>query len=197
MVGHRLPDGDGEIVLYTALALRHHSVVTSTNDLELWAKTHHEAGHAVIGLRLGIRVCRVAALEDPSGGTTAWDKRTVTPKREIMLLLAGAAAQARCFPGFQTTHVGQALVAFNASEDERRIDELLQQLAPDADSRSAIRTELATRVESMLDDPVTWETVRVLAGVLASLPFVGEDLLLRIYADKFGGTPNAEADSSS
>jgi hypothetical protein len=72
--------------------------------LEHWRRgqAYHEAGHAVVAIRLGARVCYVILREyphpEPGGACNFTVPRSLQPSREVLIYLAGPAAQLKVLP---------------------------------------------------------------------------------------------------
>ena len=126
------------------------------------ATAYHEAGHAVIALALGRAVQRVSILPGRGWlGRCEFKKGRVRPsedwlEREILISLAGAAAEAR--------HTG-AFAWDGASADLRAVRRLAVQRASE---RQAERLErrLMAKVEHLLNQAGHWRAVELIAAEL-------------------------------
>jgi hypothetical protein len=162
-------------------------------DLHLLEKCWHEAGHAVIGLKLGIRVFHVSAREDDMGGATRWDIRTATPESEAMMLMAGAATARRCYKG-PDPDSWAAWVNVTSRDDEEKIAARIEMIEPAPARGERRRAALERKVDAMLGDAQTWKTVSTVCSVMLRDGYVGEDLLRRIYEDHLGKLPELKED---
>ena len=125
----------------------------------LKATAYHEAGHAVVALALGRAVQRVSILPGRGWlGRCEFQKGRVRPtedwlEREILISLAGAAAEAR--------HTG-AYAWDGAIADLRAVRRLAVQRASE---RQAARLErrLLAKVEHLLDQAGHWRAVELIA----------------------------------
>lgn len=130
--------------------------------LSLTATAYHEAGHAVIALALGRSVQRVSIMPGCGWlGRCEFQKGRVRPtedwlEREILIALAGAAAEAR--------HTG-AYAWDGAVDDLRTVRRLAVQRASE---RQAERLErrLMAKVEHLLDQAGHWQAVELIAAEL-------------------------------
>lgn len=128
----------------------------------LTATAYHEAGHAVIALALGRSVQRVSITPGCGWlGRCEFQKGRVRPtedwlEREILIALAGAAAEAR--------HTG-AYAWDGAVDDLRTVRRLAVQRASE---RQAERLErrLMAKVEHLLEQAGHWQAVELIAAEL-------------------------------
>ena len=125
----------------------------------LIATAYHEAGHAVIALALGRAVQRVSILPGHAWlGRCEFQKGRVRPsedwlEREILISLAGAAAEAR--------HTG-AYAWDGATADLRTVRRLAVQRASERQAERLERRLLA-KVEHLLDQAGHWRAVELIA----------------------------------
>ncbi len=129
---------------------------------KLEATAYHEAGHAVIALALGRAVQRVSILPGHAWlGRCEFQKGRVRPsedwlEREILISLAGAAAEARLTGVYDWD---------GAVADRRNVRRLAVQRASE---RQAERLErrLLSKVEHLLDQAGHWRAVGLIAEEL-------------------------------
>jgi hypothetical protein len=145
---------------------------------------YHEAGHVIVGLRLGIRITSVSARDRNGGGTTDWDAHAnPQPSHVVAMLLAGSAAQIR------VDDIGTPEERKRRARDESRADEpdIIDYLTHISRRDPAnARADLQGCVEAMLDDPDIWTAVALTANALAQRPFMVEgelQTLLRSHLD--------------
>lgn len=125
----------------------------------LIATAYHEAGHAVIALALGRAVQRISILPGHVWlGRCEFQKGRVRPsedwlEREILISLAGAAAEAR--------HTG-AYAWDGAVADLRTVRRLAVQRASERQAERLERRLLA-KVENLLDQAGHWRAVELIA----------------------------------
>lgn len=128
----------------------------------LSATAYHEAGHAVVALALGRAVQRVSILPGRGWlGRCEFQKGRVQPsvdwlEREILISLAGAAAEAR--------HTG-AYAWDGAIADLRAVRRLAVQRASERQAERLERRLLA-KVEHLLDQAGHWQAVELIATEL-------------------------------
>lgn len=129
------------------------------NVSSITATAYHEAGHAVIALALGRRVQRVSILPGRGWlGRCEFQKGRLRPsedwlEREILISLAGAAAEAR--------HTG-AYAWDGAIADLRTVRRLAVQRASERQAERLERRLLA-KVEHLLDQAGHWQAVELIA----------------------------------
>lgn len=135
------------------------TIPTDGESSSILTTAYHEAGHAVVALALGRSVQRVSILPGRGWlGRCEFQKGRVRPsedwlEREILISLAGAAAEAR-YSGAYTWE--------GAAADLRNVRRLAVQRAG---QRQAERLErrLLAKVEHLLDQPGHWRTVERIA----------------------------------
>lgn len=126
---------------------------------DVTATAYHEAGHAVVALALGRAVQRVSILPGHAWlGRCEFQKGRVRPledwlEREILISLAGAAAEAR--------HTG-AYAWDGASADLRAVRRLAVQRAGERQAERLERRLLA-KVEHLLNQAGHWQAVELIA----------------------------------
>lgn len=136
--------------------------VHPTESSRLEATAYHEAGHAVIALALGRSVQRVSILPGRGWlGRCEFQKGRVRPtedwlEREILISLAGAAAEAR--------HTG-AYAWDGAVTDLRTVRRLAVKRASERQAERLERRLLA-KVEHLLDQAGHWQAVQLIATEL-------------------------------
>src|SRR4051812_41850310 len=126
------------------------------------ATAYHEAGHAVAALVLGRPVHKVSVLPDCDRlGWCEFKKGVFRPsedwlEREVMIALAGMAAEAR--------HTGEYALP-EAAQDLRFVRKLALQRASE---RSVERLErrLLAKTENLLADDANWQAVELIAAEL-------------------------------
>jgi hypothetical protein len=125
------------------------------------ATAYHEAGHAVVALALGRPVHRVSVLPNRDRlGQCEFGKGVFRPsedwvEREVMISLAGLAAEAR--------HTGTYGWA-EAERDLRYVRRLLSQTSERAAER--LERRLLAKVENLLADDDHWRAVERIAAKL-------------------------------
>ena len=126
------------------------------------AVAYHEAGHAVIALILGRPVQLVTVLPDKQRlGRCEFGKGKTKPtddwlEREILIALAGVAAEAR--------HTGQYCWE-GAQQDLRGVQQLAAMRAGDRKWERLSR-RLLSKVEHLLEQPGHWQAVELIAAEL-------------------------------
>lgn len=126
------------------------------------ATAYHEAGHAVIALALGREVQRVSILPGRGWlGRCEFKKGRVRPsedwlEREILISLAGAAAEAR--------HTG-AYAWEGAIADLRAVRRLAVQRASERQAEK-LESRLMAKVEHLLNQAGHWRAVELIAAEL-------------------------------
>jgi hypothetical protein len=125
------------------------------------ATAYHEAGHAVVALALDRPVHRVSVLPNRERlGQCEFGKGVFRPsedwvEREVMIALAGLAAEAR--------HTGTYGWA-EAERDLRYVRRLLSQTTERAAAR--LEKRLLAKVENLLADDDHWRAVELIAAEL-------------------------------
>ncbi len=123
---------------------------------------YHEAGHAVIAISLGRTVQRVSILPKlQTLGRCEFLKGRTRPtedwlEREILILLAGMAAEAR--------HTGQYSWA-GAAQDLQSVKRLATMRAGER-QYERLQKRMLAKVEHMLDQPENWRAVQLIAAEL-------------------------------
>ena len=135
---------------------------------------YHEAGHAVVGVRLGLRLLGADILPDDAGGRGhthfahpgPWfkpDPGHLTPAerdlvdRVLVTFLAGFAAESR---------IGEADPDGSGFDLEDAVRDWVRLLADDPGARQAEIDEHLSRAAELVGDPKNWRAVERLAGRL-------------------------------
>lgn len=120
----------------------------------------HEAGHAVMALSLGRDVHRVSILPNRSRLGQCELKKTSNRvptdllEVEVLILLAGAAAEGRVSGGYCWD---------SASKDLREAQKLIQSRARSVRQAERLERRWLDKVEYLLDSPACWLAIEMLA----------------------------------
>lgn len=101
---------------------------TTTMSDELIDRAYHEAGHAVVGIRLGCRLRTVQIVPRPAA---LFHRRPVTPNAWLMRTLAGGVAE-RYFLSNDYVGDGADMENLKAALGQRRFDRGIERLRLDA-----------------------------------------------------------------
>lgn len=124
------------------------------------ATAYHEAGHAVAALALGRPVqCVTIVATRERLGTCAFGKAPSRPsedwlEREILIALAGLAAEARCTGVYSWD---------GASQDRRSIQRLALQRAGSSRQAERLERRLLAKAEHLLAQEGNWKAVERIA----------------------------------
>jgi len=156
----------------------------------LQSTAYHEAGHAVVAWREGIRVNSISIVpEKDSQGHTShanplrglnleWDdsdKVRFRMERAIMVCLAGPLSQHKyCPKGFRKYH---------AQADWEAATDLLTYMAPGLEYFSAYWNLLEVRTKAILEMEHIWQAVTFLATALLDKPMMKSKEIRAIILD--------------
>ncbi|MBL8793295.1 MAG: M50 family metallopeptidase [Planctomycetia bacterium] len=147
--------------------------------------SHHEAGHAVVALMLGLRVLRIELQIDSSGpiplvhgfstieapASHQLSDRDQTMNR-LLTCVAGMVAERR--------YVGGPAGQYNAVEDFDIAQDFSRAICPGIVNPTMIVRQALLMVEELLGDSTTWAVAQTLAAELARHMDLAEPTVIQI-----------------